>query len=145
MTTDVDPLGDIAWLHKFINCTPFGENAPQSDIRRAHVIVESLKAEIDAHHTGIREAAALIESQQAEIAEWRRHVLHADQNAADQVAKAERAEAEAALYRKRLFELGAMSEAPCIFCGYNGEGYFHPDKHPCATEHHALARKDKET
>jgi hypothetical protein len=25
-----------------------------------------------------------------------------------------------------------LSDAPCDKCGYNGEGYYQPDKHPCA-------------
>lgn len=32
---------------------------------------------------------------------------------------------------------GAMLDPPCYICGYNGEGYFNPDKHPCAARHHA--------
>ena len=35
---------EAAWLHKFINCTPFGEHAPQADIQRAHSIVALLAA-----------------------------------------------------------------------------------------------------
>jgi len=35
---------EVAWLHKFINCTPFGEHAPQADIQRAHSIVALLAA-----------------------------------------------------------------------------------------------------
>ncbi len=35
---------DVAWLHKFINCVPFGADAPQSDIQRAHDIVEQQRA-----------------------------------------------------------------------------------------------------
>jgi hypothetical protein len=35
-----------------------------------------------------------------------------------------------------LFRLGAMKEAPCFLCGYNGEGYFDPRKHKCAAKHH---------
>jgi hypothetical protein len=30
-------------LHKFINCVPFGADAPQEDIQRAHDIVAALK------------------------------------------------------------------------------------------------------
>lgn len=36
-----------------------------------------------------------------------------------------------------LFARGAMAEAPCFCCGYNGAGYFQPDSHPCAKRHHA--------
>lgn len=40
----------------------------------------------------------------------------------------------------RLFELGEMKNAPCFVCGYNGPGYFQPDKHPCADRHHKLCK-----
>ena len=33
---------DLEWLHRFINCTPFGADAPASDIQRAHEIVSAL-------------------------------------------------------------------------------------------------------
>ena len=39
----------------------------------------------------------------------------------------------------QLFTLGAMKNAPCFCCGYNGPGYFQPDQHPCAKRHHALS------
>lgn len=26
--------------------------------------------------------------------------------------------------------------APCFICGYNGQGYYQPDTHPCASEYH---------
>ena len=35
----------------------------------------------------------------------------------------------------RLFQLGEMNRQPCFVCGYNGEGYYQPDKHPCAERH----------
>ena len=35
---------DIKWIHKFINCVPFGADAPVSDIQRAHKVIESLHA-----------------------------------------------------------------------------------------------------
>jgi hypothetical protein len=38
--------------------------------------------------------------------------------------------------RELLFERGAMEDAPCFCCGYNGPGYFQPDQHPCAAKHH---------
>jgi len=41
-----------------------------------------------------------------------------------------------------LFALGAMNSAPCFCCGYNGEGFFQPDKHPCAARHHALCKPE---
>jgi hypothetical protein len=34
------------------------------------------------------------------------------------------------------FKAGVMDHAPCFYCGYNGEGYYQPDKHPCAARHH---------
>lgn len=37
---------DVTWLRKFINCTPFGEHAPQSDIDRAQQIVSTLESEL---------------------------------------------------------------------------------------------------
>jgi len=33
---------DVVWLHKFVNCVPFGADATQSDINRAHQIVDAL-------------------------------------------------------------------------------------------------------
>ena len=30
-----------------------------------------------------------------------------------------------------------MGDAPCKKCGYNGPGYYQPDKHPCAAEYHS--------
>lgn len=42
----------------------------------------------------------------------------------------------------KLFSLGAMEEAPCFCCGYNGPGYYDPEKHTCAARHHE-ARKPK--
>ena len=36
----------------------------------------------------------------------------------------------------RLFKLGAMQNAPCFKCGYNGPGYFQPNMHECAKLHH---------
>lgn len=37
-----------------------------------------------------------------------------------------------------LFARGAMEEAPCFCCGYNGPGYYQPAQHPCAARHHNL-------
>uniref|UniRef100_A0A6M3KDD9 Uncharacterized protein n=1 Tax=viral metagenome TaxID=1070528 RepID=A0A6M3KDD9_9ZZZZ len=42
--------------------------------------------------------------------------------------------------QNRLFGYGAMMIPPCFCCGYNGEGYYHPEKHPCAARHHKLYR-----
>lgn len=43
--TQGEPVaGDVEWLHKFINCTPFGADAPAEDMQRAHRIVDSLYA-----------------------------------------------------------------------------------------------------
>lgn len=38
-------------------------------------------------------------------------------------------------YEEMLFARGAMNEAPCFCCGYNGRGYYQPDAHPCAKRH----------
>lgn len=50
--------------------------------------------------------------------------------------------AEAAKYierlEDRLFAAGAMEQAPCFCCGYNGPGYYQPGSHPCAKRHHEL-------
>lgn len=40
-----------------------------------------------------------------------------------------------------LFARGAMAEAPCFCCGYNGPGYFQVEAHPCA-ERHLLAMSE---
>jgi len=45
-------------------------------------------------------------------------------------------------YEKTLFELGAMRNPPCFKCGYNGEGYYQADSHPCAELHHKLCKSD---
>lgn len=34
-----------------------------------------------------------------------------------------------------LFNMGMMDTPPCFCCGYNGAGYYQPDKHPCAARH----------
>jgi hypothetical protein len=47
--------------------------------------------------------------------------------------------ADLAAARALLFKRGQMTEPPCFVCGYNGEGYYNPTKHPCAAHHHALA------
>jgi hypothetical protein len=39
-----------------------------------------------------------------------------------------------------LFEKGAMEDAPCFCCGYNGQGYFDPKIHKCAERHHRLLK-----
>lgn len=31
---------------------------------------------------------------------------------------------------------GDFEIAPCFICGYNGQGYYQPDTHPCASEYH---------
>lgn len=36
-----------------------------------------------------------------------------------------------------LFAAGAMNEAPCFCCGYNGPGYFQSTTHGCAARHHS--------
>lgn len=54
--------------------------------------------------------------------------------------EAERDQLKAEIERLRdyLFSTGAMNNPPCFNCGYNGPGYFQPDKHPCAKKHHDL-------
>ena len=51
-----EELTDIEWLHRFINCVPFGADAPRSDIDRAHAIVATLAAvredEVDEFNAG---------------------------------------------------------------------------------------------
>jgi len=41
-----------------------------------------------------------------------------------------------------LFSMGAMKDAPCFCCGYNGPGYYNPEVHQCAARHHAAAEKE---
>lgn len=48
---------------------------------------------------------------------------------------------EAEHLENTLFVLGAMNNAPCFCCGYNGVGYYQPDIHKCAERHHALYKK----
>lgn len=43
--------------------------------------------------------------------------------------------AEVQRLRGLAFAAGLMEQRPCFACGYNGEGYFQPDKHPCASLH----------
>lgn len=47
------------------------------------------------------------------------------------------------LLEDRLFTLGEMNKPPCFCCGYNGEGYYQPEKHPCAERHHKLFNNQK--
>jgi chromosome segregation ATPase len=56
--------------------------------------------------------------------------------------RTERSEDDLAAARALLFKCGQMTKPPCFVCGYNGEGYYNPTKHPCAAHHHALAGKD---
>lgn len=44
-------------------------------------------------------------------------------------------------YEKLLFEMGAMHNAPCFKCNYNGPEYFNPKIHKCAEKHHKLLGK----
>jgi hypothetical protein len=56
--------------------------------------------------------------------------------------------AEAAEYieqlEDRLFAAGAMQQAPCFCCGYNGAGYYQPSTHPCAKRHYELRQGQSE-
>ena len=54
--------------------------------------------------------------------------------------RALQAAAEIERLQDLLFARGAMDDAPCFCCGYNGPGYFNPGTHPCAKRHHALSR-----
>lgn len=51
--------------------------------------------------------------------------------------------AEVERLQNMLFAAGAMEEAPCFCCGYNGPGYFQPEKHSCASRHHTLSEEVK--
>lgn len=42
--------------------------------------------------------------------------------------------------RDMLFKHGAMSDAPCFVCGYNGQNYYNPDVHECAELHHKFCK-----
>jgi len=46
-----------------------------------------------------------------------------------------------ARYEALLFSMGAMKNAPCFCCGYNGPNYYDPTHHPCAKRHHAAVEK----
>jgi hypothetical protein len=35
------------------------------------------------------------------------------------------------------FDTRKFEHAPCYLCGYNGEGYYQPETHPCAVRYHA--------
>lgn len=41
----------------------------------------------------------------------------------------------------RLIELGEFENAPCFICGYNGDGYYQPDKHKCAKRYHKIFKE----
>ena len=53
------------------------------------------------------------------------------------------AQKDAERFKKRLFELREMENPPCFVCGYNGSGYYSPDTHNCAANHHAAIRAGK--
>jgi hypothetical protein len=55
-----------------------------------------------------------------------------------------RLRAEVDILRDMLFARGAMKDAPCFCCGYNGPGYFNPETHSCAAKHHVLYGSDSE-
>lgn len=56
--------------------------------------------------------------------------------------EAKRLKGEKKRLENRLFKLGAMNEAPCFVCGYEGEGYFNPSRHKCAGRHHRLYEEE---
>lgn len=68
--------------------------------------------------------------------------IHCDETAV--VVQVERLTARVAELEDRLFAYGAMDDPPCFCCGYNGPGYFQPDKHPCAKRHHAALESKHE-
>ena len=43
-----------------------------------------------------------------------------------------------------LFARGAMDQAPCFNCGYNGAGYYTPKTHACAARYHAAVAQLRE-
>jgi hypothetical protein len=45
-------------------------------------------------------------------------------------------------YEDLLFKMGAMLEAPCFCCGYDGSGYFQSGTHKCAERHHKLYKTE---
>lgn len=47
----------------------------------------------------------------------------------------ERHRAESERLRGLLFDSGAMADAPCFACGYDGPGYFDSSVHACAAQH----------
>ena len=53
----------------------------------------------------------------------------------DYAALAKKAADEIERLRNLLFAMGAMENAPCFCCGYNGPGYFNSDTHSCAKHH----------
>ena len=53
--------GDVTWLHRFINCTPFGADAPTEDIARAQRIVERLGGDLSAARRELAEARGAID------------------------------------------------------------------------------------
>ncbi len=40
------------------------------------------------------------------------------------------------------FDVASFENPPCYICGYNGRGYFQPDKHMCATIYHRARARD---
>ena len=57
--------------------------------------------------------------------------------------KVQRLEAMVRFLEDLLIERGAMEDAPCFICGYDGPGYYQPDKHRCAARHHKLWKGDE--
>ena len=46
-------------------------------------------------------------------------------------------------YEDLLFAMGAMEQAPCFCCGYNGPNYYQPPHHKCADRHHRLHNREE--
>ena len=80
--------------------------------------------------------AMLIAERDALILETRERALKAE-------AERDALRQDAERFAQMLFARGAMDQAPCFFCGYNGAGYFTPEMHPCAARHHAALESEK--
>lgn len=54
-----DKVSDVEWLHRFLNCTPFGPSP--SEIQRAHEIIEELEHELAQAMRALNAAGEAIE------------------------------------------------------------------------------------
>lgn len=60
-------LPDIQWLHKFVNCVPFGEHCPPKDITKAHEIIDTLRTLLAAERVKNAELEKLQTSNEGRI------------------------------------------------------------------------------